>query len=74
MTDAKRRIARQELTDRVKIVNEQIRVHLSQAQRADTASEAYTHYGDIILLANIAQSIAIQIKEIDTAPVQEKML
>ena len=74
MTDAKRRIARQALTDRIKIVNEHIRTHLSQAQRADTHTDAYMHYADIQELAKTAQAIVTQIEAIDTAPVQEKIL
>jgi Trp operon repressor len=74
MSNTKRRIERQELTDRIAIINERIRTHLSQAQRADTHFDAYTHYEDIATMAKTAQSIVKQIEHIDTMPVQEQML
>lgn len=74
MTDAKRRIQRQELMDRMEIINERIKSHLSQAQRADTHFDAITHYADIQELAKTAQTIVTQIEQIDAMPIQEKML
>ena len=74
MTDAKRRIQRQELMDRMTIINERIKSHLSQAQRADTHFDACTHYADIQELAKTAQTIVTQIEQIDAMPIQEKML
>ena len=74
MTDAKRRIQRQELMDRMAIINERIKSHLSQAQRADTHFDAITHYADIQELAKTAQTIVTQIEQIDARPIQEKML
>ena len=74
MTDAKRRIQRQELMDRIAIINDRIKSHLSQAQRADTHFDACTHYADIQELAKTAQTIVTQIEHIDAMPIQEKML
>jgi hypothetical protein len=74
MNNTKRRIERQELTDRIAIINDRIRTHLSQAQRADTHFDAYTHYEDISELAKTAGAIVKQIEQIDTMPVQETML
>lgn len=74
MTDAKRRIQRQELMDRIAIINDRIKSHLSQAQRADTHFDACTHYADIQELAKTAQTIVTQIEQIDAMPIQEKML
>ena len=74
MTDAKRRIQRQELMDRMTIINERIKSHLSQAQRADTHFDAITNYADIQELAKTAQTIVTQIEQIDAMPIQEKML
>lgn len=74
MTDAKRRIQRQELMDRMAIINERIKSHLSQAQRADTHFDAITNYADIQELAKTAQTIVTQIEQIDAMPIQEKML
>ena len=74
MTDAKRRIQRQELMDRMAIINERIKSHLSQAQRADTHFDAITHYADIQELAKTAQTIVTQIEQNDAMPIQEKML
>ena len=74
MTDAKRRIQRQELMDRMTIINERIKSHLSQAQRADTHFDACTHYADIQQLAKTAQTIVTQIEQLDAMPIQEKML
>ena len=74
MTDAKRRIQRQELMDRMTIINERIKSHLSQAQRADTHFDAIAHYADIQELAKTAQTIVTQIEQIDAMPIQEKML
>jgi len=47
MTDAKRRIQRQELMDRMAIINERIKSHLSQAQRADTQQTIVTQIEQI---------------------------
>lgn len=74
MTNAKRRIQRQELADRMTIINERIKSHLSQAQRADTHFDACTHYADIQELAKTAQTIVKQIEQLDAMPIQEKML
>ena len=63
MTDAKRRIQRQELMDRMTIINERIKSHLSQAQRADTHFDACTHYADIQELAKTAQTKARRVIE-----------
>ena len=74
MSNTKRRMERQELTDRIAIINERIRTHLSQAQRANTHFDAHTHYEDISELAKTAGAIVKQIEHIDTMPVQEQML
>lgn len=74
MTYAKKRIQRQELTDRITIINERIKLHMSQAQRADTHFDACTHYADIQELAKTAQTIVTQIEQLDAMPIQEKML
>ena len=74
MSNTKRRIQRQELMDRMTIINERIKSHLSQAQRADTHFDAITHYADIQELAKTAQTIVTQIEQIDAMPIQEKML
>ena len=73
MTDAKRRIQRQELMDRIAIINDRIKSHLSQAQRADTHFDACTQYAEIQRLADMAHFIVTQIEQIDAMPIQEKM-
>jgi hypothetical protein len=74
MNNTKRRIERQELADRIAIISDRIRTHLSQVQRADTHFDAYTNFEDISELAKTAGAIVKQIEHIDTMPVQETML
>jgi hypothetical protein len=73
-SQVKSRKERQALRDQLHVINESIRIRLSQATYADTHGQAYAHYATIQELATTAQTIVVKLESLDLTLVQEKML
>ena len=74
ISQVKSRKERQALRDQLHVINESIRIRLSQATYADTHGQAYAHYATIQELATTAQSLVVILETFDSTPVQEAML
>lgn len=74
ISQVKSKKERQALRDQIHVINESIRIRLSQATYADTHAQAHAHYATIQELATTAQTLVIKLESIDITPVQEKML